>query len=470
MKKGVMVMRFGHCFKTTLAALLVLSALSLAACQPTPEDDFIRSKGDGLLQQAIEAPADAAVLPDFPASLTKSLVIRENELYLSIDAKLKIPDVAQYPVVRVLPKCIEIEDVEAVLDYVSSRYYLGVPSLDGSTFEGLTRQEILNELTENQWKIDHMNEIYPDSQEAREEYITWLEGRNAQLTEAYPSAPTKPILIDLATTETTVSGLDAYIYSDDDIRKGKLFYSPESAEDDIRGSTFIIDAMADESLKPTDTPVFDSMDTLIAFADKLIRELYPEQQYAFNRAEEFEFIYGVTFMPIYEGVPYVRTTGYEGATEGGASYGEGLFSFYWPDDRICVYAYKGGNFLRAIERYSPTVAAEVLNENVQLLDFSIIERAFENYIASGYSWHDGEIIAQTIVIDDIGLGMKRVPMINGEGYMVIPAWYFAGHLICKYDPENCSYTDLDENDERVEDFDREGVVAVINAIDGTVLN
>lgn len=457
--------------KRLIALVIVLEICMCCACEKTPDDEYILNKGDGLLQRAIEAPTDATVQPGFPASLTKSLVIRENELYLSIDAKLKIPDVARYPVVRVMPKCIEIEDVETVLSYVSSSYYLGMPLLDGSTFEGLTQQEILNELTKNQWKIDHMNEIFPDSQEAQEEQTALLQKRNKQLTEAYPVAPTKPVLIDLATTETTVSGLKVYIYSSNNIKKGKLFYSPESAEDDIRGSTFIIDAMADESLKPTDTPVFDSLDTLIAFADKLIKELYPEQSYVLNRAEEFESIYGVTYMPVYEGVPYIRTTGYEGATEGGASYGEGLFSLYWPDDRICVYAYKGGNFLRAFERYSPTVAAEVLNENVQLLDFNVIEQSFKNYITASYSWRESaQIIAQTIVIDDIGLGMKRVPMIDGAGYMVIPAWYFAGHVISRYDLADPPRTDLDEKGERVERLGNEGVVAVISAIDGTILN
>ena len=440
------------------------------ACEATPEEDFVPNKCDYLLQQAIYAPAESTEQPAFPLSLTKDIVIRENGLLLSINAEIKLPTVNKFPAVKVIPKCVELAEIETVLGYISSNYYLGTPLLDDSTFEGLTKQEILNELTKNQWEIDHIDELIPGSEEAREDHKASLELRNKNLTEAYPSAPILPIPLNLSTLETIEGSLpQIFIYSDN-IKRGKLLYSAGGAENDVRGSTLIIDAMDDESLQPIGASVFDSLDMLIEFSESLITKLYPSQPYALNRTIETECMYGAVYMPSYEGVPYIHTTGYEGASESGASYGGGEFSFYWPDDRICIYAYKDTNFLRAFERYSPTAAGEVLNENVQLLDFNRIERAFENYIVSNYSWYDDEIIAQTIVIDDIGLGMKRIPIIDGEGYMVIPAWYFAGHLVSKYDPENCPYTDLDENNERVEEFDKEGVVAMINAVDGTILD
>ncbi len=441
-------------FYTLLGVLMILCVGY--ACAATPIKDFMSNKSGNLLQNNIQAPESTMEQPTFPSFLKKDVIIRENTLFLSFDADIKIPAVNEFPVVKIKPERVKLTDIETVLSYISSNYYLGTPLLNDNTFEGLTKQEILSELKNNQWNIEHINELMPNDEVAREDYRDTLERRNKLLTDVYTAAPDMPTIFDLSMLETTNDDLPRIFIYTNNIKRGELFYSAGGAENDERGSSFIIDAMDDESLQPIGTPMFDSLDTLIEFSESLIRNLYPNQSYMINRTEESEFMYRVVYMPSYEGVPYVRTTGYEGS--------------YWPDDSISIYVYKNTNHLRAFERYSPTMVESILNKNVQLLDFHAIERTFENYIASNYSWDGMDIVSQTIVIDDIGLGMKRVPSIDSEGYMVIPAWYFAGHAVSRYDPENCPYTDLDENGERVETFDKEGVIVVINAIDGTILN
>jgi hypothetical protein len=80
-------------------------------------------------------------------------------------------------------------------------------------------------------------------------------------------------------------------------------------------------------------------------------------------------------------------------------------------------------------------------------------------------------LQQRIVIDEIRLGMKRVPMKGKVGrFMVVPSWSFSGYYLLTFDPQKSDWV-LDANNQIRQEIgnDGGGTFLILSAIDGSVL-
>ena len=111
--------RTGHFARhmALLLALLLLSALLLPACQPTPEEDIVVNKGDGALMELVLATAapeqeqTARVPYSAPARYEEAFVGYSDNLSVEIDAEVIAPPEAPIPVYEAQP--LEWTDAQA---------------------------------------------------------------------------------------------------------------------------------------------------------------------------------------------------------------------------------------------------------------------------------------------------------------------------------------------------------------------
>ena len=108
---------------------------------------------------------------------------------------------------------------------------------------------------------------------------------------------------------------------------------------------------------------------------------------------------------------------------------------------------------------SPSDVTEIVNENVQLMDFDIMMDKAKNYMQLkisktffGEDFMENEKIS--VEINDIQLAMFRIKEKNKDSYLMVPAWTFYGNV-------------LDNQNQVVRENEQ---LLVMNAIDGSSIN
>ena len=102
-----------------LITVFLFIIIILAACQPTPQDVIIVNKNDDKLMEIIEGgqktkpdSANESAKPE-PTTWKEELIISEN-LSVSVNAKVSIPDVASFPVYQVEPDRFDVDLVTRI--------------------------------------------------------------------------------------------------------------------------------------------------------------------------------------------------------------------------------------------------------------------------------------------------------------------------------------------------------------------
>ena len=103
---------------------LVLGALLLTACQPTPTEDVVVNKTEGRLEELIVAQPEASAAPEMtvrarvgaPERVKEDLSghVYGGELAVHIDAPVTMPEVTRVPVYTVRFKTFSPEEKEAL--------------------------------------------------------------------------------------------------------------------------------------------------------------------------------------------------------------------------------------------------------------------------------------------------------------------------------------------------------------------
>ena len=122
---------------------LVLAALLLTACQPTPTEDVVVNKTEGRLEELIVAQPEASEAPEMtvrarvnaPERVKEDLSghVYGGELTVHIDAEVTVPEVTRVPVYTVRFKTFSPEEKEAL-----TKQLLG----DGPYFDGNRNRSI----------------------------------------------------------------------------------------------------------------------------------------------------------------------------------------------------------------------------------------------------------------------------------------------------------------------------------------
>ena len=162
---------------TIFALSAITTVFALAACQPTPTEDAVVNKGEGRLEEKIEA-APAAEKPfEAPATLHIDS-FGTDEFQVAVDADVIVPDTMRYPVV-------EIEQRELTTDWMRTLMQIMSDGKPIFTYENETPQtkgQILGEITSLQDMLANPENYLPNgvSDDTRSESIAeWQKSLDA---------------------------------------------------------------------------------------------------------------------------------------------------------------------------------------------------------------------------------------------------------------------------------------------------
>ena len=99
-----------------LAALLLLTCFT-TACQPTPEEEIIVNKNDGVLESAIAATPAPTAHYDAPETWGMGPIEVNSKLTASIDARVEVPDTGAFPVYEFVSGRFTQEQVDRIIEY-----------------------------------------------------------------------------------------------------------------------------------------------------------------------------------------------------------------------------------------------------------------------------------------------------------------------------------------------------------------
>ena len=457
----------------------------MAACQPTPENAAIQQKdGDNLMKAINNSNQNTGEKYEAPEQWTEEILLLGGKVHANINAAITVPDVTAYPSLRIEPDKFSLEDFRAVekLFFSDCTYY----SLDTSQ----TKEEIEQLILMTQRSISDPKSDFNTSSLSDEEYQMRLQEKQSQIQvwqqqyEAAPSAADLPAIE--VTAEQLNQNFELYLkaVSSEGILKANIRMNATSDENNRYNMIDIVLYPRD----PSDTSHYEYREVngtmyllppaMQIFENKAIKTAIDavnalgleDMQYSYclpvseGDKEEFQ----VYFTKMYDGIP----TNY--ASNGG-QYSE--YAFDYAEEVIKVSVNDDG--VIAFRWDSPSKLAEVLSENVELLEFSKVQDIAKKQLENSFSWQEDEenVTEKRVIINEIKLGMMRISIPNKvDQYMIVPVWDFYGYLEKVY-PAGFA----DELQQQVNDNGEvivrqyTGITAgtslfTINAIDGSIIH
>lgn len=488
-------------FLPVLVLCIITIASALAACQPTPDQDVIVNKGEGQLQEKIEAsPVEAEPL-EAPATLQIDS-FGTDEFQVVVDADVIIPDTVRYPVAEIEQRTFTADWMRNLLRTMAD----GNPLFTYENETPQTKAAISVEIASLQDMLANPDNYLSSgvSEAMRSETIAEWQNSLAAWQEAYRSASDvfEEKEIDLSSDTFASFG---QITGAVDLGKSRKAYltinrmvggAGGNVEfnnlDDGVGLPFNFDLdsdfthMNDVTISKEEAVQLglDYLEKLgeTGFATSLILAGYcqPRGESALQ-IEDYPQCYKILFTRSVEGVPATyRESKYDlfsdstlpsDNTNGESMNTDKQYAPYCPQEYVeMIIRDSGVNYLYW---EMPSVQTRILNENVELKPFDEIIERFQNqvlYESASSLNADDSVIRKTLVIDRVELGMMQVRKKDSVStLMMIPAWTFFGKTILKYaEPQPGGYP-LNENNEYTSEVPGYSYL-IINAIDGSIVN
>ncbi len=492
MRKTLLLVGFTFCFGTI--------AFVLSACQPTPTEDAIVNKGEGQMEQKI----DAAPAEEKPYEAPAKLHIDSfgtDEFQVIVDADVIVPDTTRYPVVEIEQRDVTTDWMRNLMQTMSE----GKPIYTYENETPQTKNQILDEITSLQDMLANPENYLPDgvSDEIRSETIAdWQTSLDAW-KEAYQTASDvfEEKEIDLSSDTFAAA---TQITGAVDFGKNRKAYLTISRMlggaggnvefnnlDDGVGLPFNFDYdsdftnLNDVTISKEQAVQFglDYIQKLgeTGFAPSLILAGYCQPRGTSTmQIEDYPQCYKILFTRSVEGVPTTfREDRYDlfmssplpSDSNSGDSNIEAQYAPYCPQEYIeMIIRDSGVNYMYW---KMPSRLTRMLNENVALKPFDEIIERFKSQVLyeSAPSLNaDDAVIKKTLVIDRVELGMMQVRKKDSVStLMMVPTWAFFGKTILQYDGPQPGGYPLNENNEYTSE-DSGYSYLVINAIDGSIIN
>ncbi len=480
---------------------ILLCILLLTACQPTPEEEVILNKGDGVLMKKIaEKPAEEKRL-EAPARVDE--IIRAGDLNVELVAAVELPSGNRYPVAEVVPRTCDAAWARDMLTRIADGRTLFVRESEAG--ENMTREGILREVQAVQASLESFDETYgnlPESEQAemRAQLNKALEVWSAYYREAPES--TDGIEADLSDAAYKANGhMSAEI---DDERPERKYHS--AIEADIFGTVTFMN-MDDTISRTTQYEsvvgplrgVTLNKDEAVAVAKTFLAklgetELEPVLVFAADcpcNGEEYERhdeqAYAIWFTRPVNGMPGAMTLSQQDAY-GVYSQNGGDKAYSEPCEQEYAYFLVRDSGVNWFDWYAPSTVTRIVNENVALVPFETILATFRKQIvveafpalesARAYVKNISDQEKMTITdavlrIDRIALESVRIRKEGATGtFLLVPAWSFYGELVLRGENlDDLRYDGwaIEENGDAVY-FVPGGCYLQINAVDGSVIN
>ena len=430
--------------KRTICILLCLVFL---ACVPTPDEEYVVNKSEGTLEQAIHS--EPIALPDATDGMGEDAPA-VSPLYDRLGAPTHWTMEAE---TRAVPfaNLTVLADAEVVLPNVST---VPVYASDGQTFSAAQLEAIASALFgdaerymhENDWpkwewkkrmqqQLDRIDEMKAHP----EQYEGWFDEALAEemqslsyLSEHYESAPE-----DYACKPWNGSFTDGFMvriaeqnYAFFRTFSGRIIVSRLVTESVIGGPFSMAKDAEPSPEADAARAVVDDFLQRAGLADELtvVRTIpdYARGSKGKGPVSGYEFI----LLPSYGGIvsgPYWTAHGSDTATQKAER--QGLYEMPDYDRSIgpetVILLVEGGEVVY-IDWSNHFERGTCENENVSLLPFADIERAFLNAVFTAFFLDEGD--DTTVKITRIELNMMRLKRKDVKnGYYFVPVWDFLGY-------------------------------------------
>ena len=494
-------------------AILLIFALLLCACQPTPEVDAVKQKDTNVLIDTVKTDqqeqqnAGAALPPvkeQFPERFQCDLYTTAQNVHVTADTPIEVlSDAGGFPMLRVERRYLTDAERQTAVQRIlgSEQLYIYRYQLTRSALEAEIKN-LMQEPTPTQKK-----EWMRDNGATEEEWQQSLENRKALLEEYQrqynlldsdaTSEPLKPwdgtapavskdrdvrSQIDIVRSATDTR--DLYLLDHVTLEPNEYGLFPieyESAWRDINDTT---SHWAFESTHKFGTVRIDAKDWDKPYGDAAVT---PYQAIARVQAI-FEGVADLKAADVYwannaatdgDNIGVNAYTRYAYLIHLSANYGGAYLPFCHMDayddalNRVWDYesltaVVDGSGELLALCWTAPLKVTETLAENTPLLPIEEIQSIFEQQINRVFAeerYHDG-----TLTVDRVQLGLFRIREQNDMDHgLLVPVWYFTG--VFEYGAEQAEQRKKDGFREWERSYyDTRQPLLIINAIDGSMID
>lgn len=436
----------------------------LSGCQGTPKEDIAVNKNDVGLESKIlqsESNVDNDSLKN-NSYWEDKWITDVDDISIAVDADVETLG-EKYSVVRVLPHEITSDEVKDWADVL----FEGNKAYEPETV--MTKNEIEESILKFKQKMNNKDELIDEygSEEEADRTISYYEKLIENLEQLYPTAPEqherkecdwnfKPYEYyndGMLGTEDSVLSDNYELNAEAEVngRKAIISATNRNANDYILHYLwFYYDDIPEGSEKKTITQE-EAEEVCNGILSKMGNQ---DQWYLYdisNQEDDDRQIMTLYYTPVYNGVPTVLV--------------KDLYNIKSDDIYAANYFYQSleismyNGELNYIYLTSPSDVTEIVNENVQLMDFDIMMDKAKNYMqlkisktSFGEDFMENEKIS--VEINDIQLAMFRIKEKNKDSYLMVPAWTFYGNV-------------LDNQNQVVRENEQ---LLVMNAIDGSSIN
>lgn len=455
--------------RCVLGFIILVIALTLSACQKTPETPVITNKKDSKLDDAILSSDTPNETLKPEANCQEQLISADNSVTININAAVETPEITKISVVSCIPHYFTIEEVKKAIDLFYGDENLYDNSLSD---QGWLESEIISRKAD----LDYLkkNGEYPkiegDDGERivtnLEEEIIWLENMIAELEADYGAVSDGSSGIEKIELKENDTGSESVNVRDGNIPPMEFY-------------AFNYKEVNDAAMEYGVTGYNISTGTPLGLTDQLDIDITREE--AESKALEVASGCGITECKVVSvgktvveeknsyvftlgrligGVPSIPIPNYEGTQSFGTDGKE--YREPWRQENIQVVVNETG-VIGFLWEYPPEIL-KVLNENVAILTYEEIKEIAKNQFQRSQSANEFELSqsdGKTIEINKIVLNMMHIAEKDSlDSYYYLPVWDFLGRTV------NTGA----ETSEDVVPAASEKSFLTINAIDGSIVD
>lgn len=471
MKKGILI------------CIIMVSCCLIVACQPTPEEEIIIGKGNSDLIDKINESTNSPITSDSTNNTDRwkdNFVSNDGLVKFIVDAEINLPDVNQYPVLRVEPTDFTADQIETAAKVL----FDGAQIYNGSNV--YTKSMINEIIIEKEQKLSYYQANNNDG--GFDYIIDEIENSIEYYNNLYQTAPDElpknPPVYDfnedgMINLYTDMDGHDIRYISVSDLgRYSKLEYTTDREYTIIDepveiGTTISSDinfsdakTIADQYLHDMGINYMDLSFMCIGkrlvsdiTSDEYVYESYDDDQSGepnYNNSVEPCYVFYYT-----RSIKGVLTT-YVNKHNGTSTYGTDGDQIYrepWEQEYIEIFIDKDG--ISCLTWHCPTTIIGFESENVPILSIEEAKESAKRNMEIIYNeFIPIKDISVNMYITNIKLGMTRIAVEGEEkSYIFIPTWDFFGYFEytkpsgTQFVSEKMAYTLL-----------------TINAIDGSIID
>ena len=410
--------------KTIIKAFICILICSLSiSCQQTPNTVSVVGKDN--LEKVFSESASfdlQSTLDSVPANWKETIALPSSNSNIVIDAPVKFPIVAHIPAFEVSAEAVDLDALKWFVEHVAESGYVAIPALDSSGRAQYSKEEIQSDMEGVSARIKNVDINHPEfSEEERALYIASQQTELGELQKQYSLASDdKPIRVSSYDQLRDYKlSIDSYIYDNAGSRIATLNINAGGDQSNLRASGFTITRI--KSSFAISKGTIKTVKQATEAATEIIKSIGYDDIYSVVGTNVGEYGISVYFGRKYGQISYSESVNTE-------SIYSNDYQYQWPEEKLRISFTRDAQEIRFVSWFGRSKIVRTINENVQIMPFSELQKIIRPTLREVFSWKD-ESSERSIVITQINLGYKRIPIQNSDDqYMVIPVWTLSGEI------------------------------------------